>query len=248
MNMKEKRTALLPWLAIYLILSAWLWYAYHSLTLGVEWAAWLYPEDHFFENLGAGSLLLAADLCFFAFFRAARAGLRLRTGIYLILSVSFFIGAGQEFGWGQRLLDPPAAALPAAGNLQPQPGHPPADGEAGLLLHPDNLLNLLLVALSALLPVAWLSLSGLRHAAHGRFPAALLGMGPLFVLNQALAMYAKENFKPWYRYKIVRFPQAIQEIKESNLEVLCAILAVVALWELGRHLRRRGLLQKDHPK
>lgn len=238
MDIKKWRSSLLPWVGLYLALSAWFWHAYHSLTLGVEWAAWLYPEDHFFENLGAFSLFLASGLCLFAFIRGVRAGgALLRAGIYLILSVSFFIGAGQEIGWGQRWLPPAGKSLAAPESSQS--GSPPANGEAGPGLHPDNLLNLLLVSLSAGLPTAWLILPGLRSASRGRFPAALLGMGPLLVLNQALAMYARENFKPWYRYRIVRFPQAIQEIKESNLEVLCAILAIVAVWELGRYLKNR---------
>lgn len=243
MDIRRDRFSILPWLAwtgLYLALAAWFWAAYRSLKLGVEWAAWLYPEDHFFETLGAASLFLAAVISFAACLRARRGQAPLaRTGLYLIMALVFLFAAGQEIGWGQRILHP----VQPEGIAQPNSGAQGANSP-----HPfDHYLSLLLVALAVTLPVALLASPALRRFSAERFPLHVLGVGPLFILNQLLSMVARGQYRPWYRYKIVRLPQAIQEIKESNFEVLCAVLALIALWELGGYLKRRRVSIQTDP-
>ncbi len=244
MGMPKNRLSLLLWSCLYLAVFGWFWLAYRSLTLGVEWAAWLYPEDHFFENLGAVSLFVAGGLCLYAFARGKGAGcVSLRNGIYLALAVLFLFGAGEEISWGQRLFPPQEPSGQTFSDSQPAFDlHDLPAVETSRVLYLENIAILLLATLAAGLPLAWLALPGLRRALHGQFPAVLLGMGPLFLINQALVTYASDHYKPWYRYKILRFPQAVQAIKESNFEVLCAIMALIAVWELSQFLKRRSSL------
>ena len=107
----------LAWLGFTLLLGAWFVLAYYSLTLGVDWAAYLFPEDHFFENLGAVSLFLASLISLFVFWRAVRQGSGrvhpLRSALYLGMALLFFFVGGEEISWGQRIFhipEPPALA------------------------------------------------------------------------------------------------------------------------------------------
>lgn len=216
MGMDAKRRTWLPWLAwagLYLLLTGWFRVAYRSLTMGDEWAAYLYPEGHFFEILGAVSLCLAALFSFIALVRSlprVRSVPALRRGLYLAMALGFLLAAGMEMGLGQHLV-----------------------------LRLDGVFSRIILVLALGLPAAWLAFPALRQAVRGHFPAALLAVGPFFLLNQAFAMLAADQFKRWYRYKVVRFPQALQEIKESNFELLCAVLALIAVIELGFYLKRR---------
>jgi hypothetical protein len=233
----------LAWLALYLPLAGWFLLAYRSLTFGVEWAAYLYPEDHLFENIGAVSLFLAAALSAIAFLRARRNGGAtlhpFRSVLYAGMALVFLFVAGEEINWGQRIFHIPEPAALAPFSPQNELNlHGLSASESNPGPSVDNLFTAGLIVLAAGLPLAWLALPPLRRAAARILPAQLLGLAPLFLLNQGLAMYASDNFKRWYRYKIVRFPQAVQEIKESNFELLCLFLALIALWELGRRLRR----------
>ncbi len=62
-----------------------------------------------------------------------------------------------------------------------------------------------------------------------------------------MAGWAQESYRPWYRYKIIRFPQALQEIKEANFELLCLCLAIIALIELTSRLRNRSVTSGTEP-
>lgn len=220
--MKKSLFPGLGWSALYLLLPAWLWISYRSLTLGVEWAEYLYPEGHFFETLGAGALLLAAAFCFAAFLLALRGRTPfLRQGLYAVMTMLFLLMAAVETGWAARLLPLPSGSEP------------------GAVLEPENLLIKAALGFAVAAPIAWLALPSLRRAVRGSFPAALLGMAPFFLMNQAMSMFAVDQFKRWYRYREVRFPQALQEIKESNFEILCFFLALIAVFELGGYLRDR---------
>jgi hypothetical protein len=66
-------------------------------------------EDHYFEWIGAISLLVAAALFFYAFFRTHREEKKLGFGpyrkwAYLAFAALFFFGGGEEISWAQRVL------------------------------------------------------------------------------------------------------------------------------------------------
>ena len=104
---------------------------------------------------------------------------------------------------------------------------------------------LLLLALG--IPLALLISPAFRRAAEKILPLPLLGTAPLFLLNQLMSGWARDSYKPFYRYKIIRFPQALQEVKEANFELLCLCLAIIALIELTRRLKNRSLISGTEP-
>lgn len=57
----------------------------------------LTEEDNFFEWLTAISLFFACAFCFILFFKT-------KNIFFLLLSLLFFFGAGEEISWGQRIL------------------------------------------------------------------------------------------------------------------------------------------------
>jgi hypothetical protein len=83
----------------YLVMVLYLILAYSTLGWGETWAATLYSEDHYFENVGAISFFAASAISLFVFMRALK--LREITGIaraklfvYAALAMLYFFGAG----------------------------------------------------------------------------------------------------------------------------------------------------------
>ncbi|MBK7317457.1 hypothetical protein [Candidatus Villigracilis affinis] len=56
----------------------------------------------------------------------------------------------------------------------------------------------------------------------------------LFIFNYLAAQLAKPIFHSFYSYKTITFTQAVQEVKESNYEVLFIFLSLAVLWDLHR--------------
>lgn len=54
-------------------------------------------EDHFFEQWTAISLFLASGVCLYLFVKT-------RNVFYILLSLLFFFGSGEEISWGQRII------------------------------------------------------------------------------------------------------------------------------------------------
>src|SRR6266511_5990715 len=93
--------------AVYLVLLIYIPLTYIALAMGNKVIAVTVPEDHFFELIGAFSLLVTS-LLFLDGFRVARKFLDktwislVKQLVYLGLALLFFFGAGEEINWGQR--------------------------------------------------------------------------------------------------------------------------------------------------
>ncbi|HEY5901363.1 MAG TPA: hypothetical protein VIU39_02340, partial [Anaerolineales bacterium] len=104
--MEERKWFTRPW--FYLVMVLYFVLGYATLGWGEKWAATLFPEDHYFENVGAISLFVASGISFYIFFRAWRnrksAGIHwIKLAVYLGLALLYFFGAGEEISWGQRI-------------------------------------------------------------------------------------------------------------------------------------------------
>ena len=94
--------------AVYLVLLIYIPLTYTVLAMGNKMIAATVPEDHFFELIGASSLLVTS-LLFLYGFRVARKLLDktwislIKQLVYLGLALLFFFGAGEEISWGQRI-------------------------------------------------------------------------------------------------------------------------------------------------
>lgn len=229
-------------LTVYLALAAYFLTGFSTLAWGSGMAAFLFDEDRYFENVGAISLFVASCLCLYAFFRARKSG-RIFWGrqlVYLGLAFLFFFGAGEEISWGQRIFHVATPQALAKENVQDELNvHNLAIFENSKLLKADTIFNVFWFGFAVFIPLA--SLFGrFRRFAEKWTPIAPWGIGALFLLNYALAGLSKIVFQGVYAYPLISLTQAVQEVKESNYELLFIPLSVYVIQELAAFAKRGG--------
>jgi hypothetical protein len=242
--MNEKKWFSQP--AFYIILALYFILTYTTLAWGEKWAASLYPEDHYFENVGAIALFIAAGISFYIFWRAfkTRAVTHihwLKLLVYLGLGLLYFFGAGEEISWGQRIFHIQEPQELAKENVQNELNiHDLAIFENSKLLKSDNIFTVFWMAFAVVIPFASLASKGFRQFAVQFTPVVYWGIGALFLFNYLGAKLAKLLFDSAYHYQTMPFRQAVQEIKESNYELLFVFLSLIVLWDLNTRLRERS--------
>ena len=223
----------------YLVMVLYLILAYSTLGWGETWAATLYSEDHYFENVGAISFFAASAISLFVFMRALK--LREITGIaraklfvYAALAMLYFFGAGEELSWGQRIFYDQAAPGFAEENIQQELKiQNLVLFEENPFLNADFIYTVFWVGFAVAIPFASLAWKRFRLFAETFTPIVHWGIGVLFLLNYLLAQLAKLIFLSAYNYQTIPFPQAVQEIKESSYELLFVFLSLLVLRELN---------------
>jgi hypothetical protein len=90
------------------------------------------------------------------------------------------------------------------------------------------------------IPFASLASKGFRGFAAQFTPVVYWGIGLLFLFNYLGAKLAKLIFVSAYHYQTMPFRQALQEIKESNYELLFVFLSLIVLWDLNTMIRERS--------
>ena len=206
------------------------------LTLAVQnLAPLMYDEDRYFENVGALSLFIAAGVMFYVFVLSRRMygapkffwGKQL---VYLGLAGLFFFGAGEEISWGQRIFGIAEPASLAQKNVQGELNiHNLAIFENNPLLKSDNIFSIFWFGFAVLVPAGALMSGGFKKIAARWMPIVHWSVGALFLCNYFLAQVAKPAFSTLYSFQAVSFTQAVQEVKESNYELLFIFLALYAL-------------------
>ena len=232
--------------AFYIVLALYFVLGYTTLAWGEKWAATLYPEDHYFENVGAISLFVASAISFFIFVRAFRNRAAthihwLKLLVYLGLALLYFFGAGEEISWGQRIFHIQEPQELAQENVQHELNiHDLAIFENSKLLNSDNLFTVFWMAFAVAIPCASLASKGFKQFAMQFTPVVYWGIGGLFLFNYLGAKLAKLIFDSAYHYQTMPFRQAVQEIKESNYELMFVFLSLIVLWDLNNQVRERS--------
>lgn len=235
----EKKNALLQ-PAIYLVFILYFIAGYLTLSLGDRVASMMFSEDHYFENVGAISLFAASALTLIAFVRAWRTRAETRMTLikqlsFLGLALLFFFGAGEEISWGQRIFNiETPAALEQANDQEELNIHNLAVFERIKFFTADHIFDIFWSIFAVAIPAASLMMERFQRVAVRYLPIAYWGIGALFVTNYLLAKLAKLVFASAYTYGIIPYAQAVQEVKESNYELLFAFLALYLLWDLNR--------------
>ncbi len=235
-----KRNGLIFPPVVYIALVLYFLLGFSTLAWGDQAAAWLFDEDRYFENIGALSLFIASLLCFYVFLQAwrtrAQSGIsRLKLATYLGLAVLFFFGAGEEISWGQRIFHLPTPEPLAQTNLQEELNiHNLAIFEASDLLKADTIFTVFWMIFNVLLPLVAVSWLSLKRRLETWTPIPHLSLGALFLINYGLAQIAKPLFASLYTFPTVPFAQAVQEVKESNYELLFILVAVYLLREVRK--------------
>jgi hypothetical protein len=226
--------------AVYVALAAYITVTYPILAMGNNWIAALLPEDHYFELVGASSLLVTSILFFYGFILARKTLDKSWTSlvkqlVYLGLAVLFFFGAGEEISWGQRILGFETPQALGQVNKQEEFNlHNLSAWEASQFLDPDRLFDIFWFLFAVFTPAVALVVPSFKRFA-GRFiPIVFWGMSLLFLYNYLWAKLAKVLFGAAYAYEKISIGQAIQEIKESNYAIIFILVGLFAIWDLNR--------------
>lgn len=225
---------------LYVLLIIYFILGYVSLSFGDRWAAILFPEDHYFENVGAISLFIASAISFYIFFRALKT--RNVTKIHwfkllvlLGLAGLYFFGGGEEISWGQRIFNIKEPVALGQENTQNELNiHNLAIFEKSKLLKSDNIFSVFWFSFAILIPGASFLWRRFKQFAEKFTPIVYWGTGFLFAVNYIFAQIAKLIFKSGYTYTVIAFVQAVQEVKESNYEFLFIFLSLYVLWDLNK--------------
>jgi hypothetical protein len=62
----------------------------------------------------------------------------------------------------------------------------------------------------------------------------------LFLFNYLGAKLGKLIYLSAYHYQTIPFRQAVQEVKESNYELLFVFLSLIVLWDLNALIREKS--------
>lgn len=226
--------------AVYIAIAAYVALTYTVLGMGNNVIAAAIPEDHYFELIGASSLLVTS-LLFLDGFRVARKTLDktwtslAKQLVYLGLAGLFFFGAGEEISWGQRILGFQTPQTLSQVNRQEEFNlHNLSAWEASKFLDADRLFDMFWFMFAVFTPGVALVVPSFRRFAGKFIPIVFWGMSLLFLYNYLWAKLAKILFGAAYTFERVPFPQAIQEIKESNYAIIFILVGLFAIWELNR--------------
>jgi hypothetical protein len=225
--------------AFYVMMVLYFILAYSTLAWGEKWAAALYPEDHYFENVGAISLFAAAAISLFVYMRAlnTREFTRIhrpKLFVYSALAMLYFFGAGEELSWGQRIFHIQVSPGFAQQNPRQELNiHDLAIVETNPYLNADNIFTVFWVGFTVAIPFVSLVWKRFKRFADTLTPIVNWGMGVLFLINYLLARVVNLIFLSLYHYQMIPFAQAVQEVKESNSELLFVSLSLLVLWDLN---------------
>ena len=225
--------------AVYLVLLIYIPFTYTVLAMGSRIIAALVPEDHFFEIIGASSLLVTS-LLFLYGFRVARKILGktwislIKQLVYLGLALLFFFGAGEEISWGQRIFGFETPQTLAQVNKQDELNlHNLSVLENSAFFTADRLFDAFWFLFAVLTPAVALLLPAFRKFAGKFIPIVYWGIGLLFLYNYLWAKAAKLLYKASYAFDNLSLTQATQEIKESNYAIVFILVGLFAIWDLN---------------
>ena len=235
--MNTKKRTFQP--AFYIMMVLYFILAYSTVGWGEPWAATLYSEDHFFENVGAISLFAAAAISLYVFMLALKTREitrmhRSKLFVYSVLAMLYFFGAGEELSWGQRIFHIQVSPGLAQENPQQELNiHNLAFVEKNPYFNADNIFTVFWMGFAVAIPFVSLVWKRFQLFAETLTPVVYWGFGVLFLINYGLAKLAKLIFLSAYTYQTILFPQALQEVKESNSELLFVFLSLLVLWDLN---------------
>ena len=205
--------------------------------LSAETVSWLTQEDHLIENISVLAFFLSSMALLAVFLSSARhdnlfLGRPTRRNIWFaLLAAAFFICAGEEISWGQRIFgwDTPDAIeeLNAQGETNLHNlvfFHGSSDKNFfQLLLNMNRLLSIFLLTYMFLLPLGTAFIPPLRRLTRWAgvpVPSWLTGL--LFVIIFASYKIYLEIFPP----ESDKVLGAYDEIKEGNISLAVLLLAL----------------------
>lgn len=224
--------------SVFWFLAGYILITYTVLAMGENAWGLMLPEDHYFENVGAGSLFIASVLFFYTFWRSWRVSQKpkmfwIKQLFFLFLGILFFFGAGEEISWGQRILNIETPTALNQVNTQNELNvHNITVFQESKYFTVNRMFDVFWFTFAVLVPLLSFTIKKFRVFAGGLVTIVPLALSSLFVLNYFLAQVSKIIYRNVYTFDLIPFAQAVQEIKESNYSLLFIIAGLFALWEL----------------
>jgi hypothetical protein len=226
--------------AVYAVLVIYIALTYSVLAMGNNIIAATIPEDHYFEIVGAFSLLVTS-LLFLYGFGIARKSLDktwnslVKQLVYLGLTVLFFFGAGEEISWGQRILGFQTPESVAQVNKQDEfNAHNLTAWQNSKGLDANRLFDVFWFLFAVFTPAVAVLAPSFKQFVSRFIPVVYWGIGLLFLYNYLWAKLAKVIYQAAYTFDRISLAQAVQEIKESNYAVIFILVGLFAVLDLKR--------------
>jgi hypothetical protein len=108
------------------------------------------------------------------------------------------------------------------------------------VLNSDNIFTVFWLGFAVAIPFISLSWRPFKQFAEKFTPVVYWGIGLLFLFNYLDAKLGKLLYASAYHYQIISFTQAVQEVKESNYELLFVFLSLIVLWDLNSLIREKS--------
>lgn len=192
-------------------------------------------EDGVFENLTALYLFLTSMVFVVAFFRFRHAPWLLRLS-YAGLAIIFFVGAGEEISWGERIFGWNEQNFIREKNVQGELTLHNLEyfqGEDSIL--PVSIAQLFILftfVVAVLIPAACAIWPGLRSFVAPRFPVLPLYPGLLVVLTyavQKLMLRILPAVPGLYKHPSMPIPQGVHEIREHGYTLALLLSTLIYL-------------------
>jgi hypothetical protein len=239
--MKLSPMTVKPYLKILIPLGIILILSYVPLFLPANWNELFTQEEKIFETLSAVYFFVAALLYIAAYFRAGKyhsdSHTWLKRRAYLVLALFFFLSAGEEISWGQRILNTGDSELVRSINSQNETNIHNLKwidprGEAAsfplTLLYPGTLFLIFTLSVWLVVP-----LIAEVYGPAKRFFASFMPIFPwqlflLMILNFALFFGVKtflNQFPDIYHHSTMYSDWAITEVIEHGTALILMVIA-----------------------
>ncbi|NMO13629.1 hypothetical protein HPC49_31225 [Pyxidicoccus fallax] len=185
-------------------------------------------EDGPVEMAGALGLGVTAAVFLFAAVRAWRSPeWRMRAPAFVALGLLFFLGAGEEISWGQRLFGWGTPEALAQVNVQQETNLHNLAFMKGWL-DAGRLFNLFTFGFVLVLPLAARAAPSLAARLERLVPIPPLVLAVPFIVNQVASKAVPALFEKGYTGRF-DFVQCVTELKETNLSILFVLVAFALL-------------------
>ena len=210
-----------------------------SFVLDDDLVAFLTEEDHLYEVVGATALFLTGVFFLVAYFRSHHLPKLVRLS-FIVLTLLFFFGAGEEVSWGQRIfgfeVDGQGVNLQAETNFHNLTIFDIRTADIAM----RDMFNAFWFGFTFAVPLAAAYSSRVSQWARRVIVIVPWSFGVLFLLNYGFSKIAKLLVR--LDVDVAYTDQAVTEIRETNFSIFFAFLAFYVAFFM---LRKQATTQPE---
>jgi hypothetical protein len=214
-------------------------------------------EDRIYETLSPIYLFVTSVVFALAFFRSeARFDLRdpawIRRMLFLGLALLFFVAAGEEISWGQRILGIETPALVRSRNVQKELTFHNLDilqgADALIPWSFGQLTTLFALTFGAFIPLAARFVQPIGRWLERIFPVLPFGFSIVFLANYAVQkaiVRILPHFPEFYRHPTLKIPAGVHETREHGYEFALMAAAICYVFIKLKALNEARAMQQE---